>query len=189
MPKYMSTRLQNGTTSDATGNYSSSEENFVYQVPENGITAITRMIITIQDGSNDLFPDEYGGMSALTNGITVKIKDKNDNDVYYLVSNTVTGQSVGSSPEKIKTNQDWASVCYDFSRLLHSGSSADMGQFRWTFARSGSPIILEDQEKFCVTCNDNLTGLTNHFFTIQGLEAHDNGVYRDYFFHNLVGSG
>ena len=53
------------------------EENFVYQVPANGITAITRMIITIQDGSNDLFPDEYGGMSALTNGITVKIKDKN----------------------------------------------------------------------------------------------------------------
>ena len=189
MPKYMSTRLQNGTTSDAIGNYSSAEENFVYQVPENGIAAITRMIITIQDGSNDLYPDEYGGISALTNGITVKIKDKDDNDVYYLVSNTVTGQSVGSSPEKIKTNQDWAAVSYDFNRVLHAGSLADMGQFRWTFARSGSPIILEYQEKFCVTCNDDFSDLTHHFFTIQGLEAKDNGVYRDYFFHNLVGSG
>jgi len=188
MPKYLSTRLQDGTTSDASQNYSSTSTDFVYQVPENHIAAITRMIVTIEDSEVDLYSDEYGGLGALNNGITVKIMDKNDNDIYYLVSNTVTGQSIGSSPEKIKTNQDWASVCYDFNRVLQGGTDLDMGQFRWTFARSGSPIIIENQEKFCVNCNDNFSGLTNHFFTIQGLEAYDNSVYRDYFFRSLVGS-
>jgi len=188
MPKYLSTRLQDGTTSDASQNYSSTSTDFVYQVPENHIAAITRMIVTIEDSEVDLYSDEYGGLGALNNGITVKIMDKNDNDIYYLVSNTVTGQSIGSSPEKIKTNRDWASVCYDFNRVLHGGSGVDMGQFRWTFARSGSPIIIENQEKFCVNCNDDFSGLTSHFFTIQGLEAHDIPLYRDYFFRSLVGS-
>jgi len=187
MPLYLSTRLQNGTRSNANENYSSSASTFYYQVPVNRIASLTRIIVTIEDNKNDLAPDLYGGLAKLTNGLTIKITDKNDQNPYYLISNTVAGQATGTSPLPIKTNLDWSAICYDFSRILQGGSALDQAQFRWTFTRAGSPIILENEEKFCIVCNDDFSTLSQHFFTIQGLEAFDMPVYRDYFFRGLVG--
>ncbi len=185
-PIYISTELNNGSTSIGNGNYSGSSSDFVYQVPEGKIAAIARVVITITCDTT-ILPGKYGDGNALTNGIVPKILDSNDNLVRYLISNTVSS-SVGESTGYIKKNIDWSAVCYDFKIIPDSGvSAADLALFRWTFARAGTPIILSNQEKICFTLNDDFTGLSDHRFTLQGLEAPDQSVYNDLFLRELSG--
>jgi len=189
-PIYISTQLNNGVTSDVIGDYSSAPVDFIYQVPSGKIAALTRVIIRISDGSS-IDPDVYGGLTApLTNGITVSVKRSDDSVLQYLHSNTVS-DVVGAVASPIKENADWASLCYDFSIVPDSGGSKeDLALYRWTFARAGMPLILSNQEKFCVTVNDDFTGgadppLIHHTFTLQGLEAPESSHNIELFMREL----
>lgn len=184
-PIYISTPLHNGSTISAIGNYSTYSNNFIYQVPPGKIAALTRIIIYIGDDTS-LNPDVYGGTnSPLTNGIIVSILNKDDSVLQYVHSNTVSS-FVGQTAQPIKTNGDWASLCYDFNIVPDGGSSKqDIGLFRWTFARAGTALILSNEEKFCVTVRDDHTTLLTHRFTIQGLEAPESSHNIDLFLREL----
>ena len=188
-PIYISTQLNNGVTSDIIGDYSSAPVDFIYQAPSGRIAALTRVIIRMAD-STSLDPDVYaggslgGGVDVLTNGITVSVKRSDDSVIQYLHSNTVSNV-VGAAPEPIKINADWASLCYDFNIVPDTGNQQDIGLFRWTFARAGMPLILSNQEKFCITVNDNFTGIIEQTFTLQGLEAPESSHNIELFMREL----
>jgi len=184
-PTYISTELNNGVTSVATGNYSSGVEDFIYQVPEGKIAAITRVII-IMTHTSSLDPDLYAGIGELTNGIVPKILKSDDSVLQHLTSDTVAGL-VGISAKPIKTNKDWSALCYDFKIIPDSGNDPDLGLYRWTFSRAGLPLVLDNQEKLCFSLNDNFTGLSDHRFIVQGYEAPDQGSYSDLLLRGSVG--
>lgn len=146
----------NGTgTTEATGNYSVTPQSFKYTAPS-GWAEIQRIIVMIQDtGAFDI--EEYGNGVALTNGIRVFLRDSEDNVI----------QEYTSFP--IKSNGDWAGHCHDFNHF-DFGTGDEVGTIRWTFAKSGQPIIvkLDQGEYFEVLLNDDFSGLNKHRFTIQG---------------------
>jgi len=54
-------------------------------------------------------------------------------------------------------------------RALDYGSGDNFLAGRWTFRKAGEPLLLLPGNSFRVTVNDDLTGLVEHYFCIQGL--------------------
>jgi hypothetical protein len=152
-------------TIGATGDWSLSSEEFIYQVPSGKIAEIQRMIICIGDDTQ-VGTDKYGGATALTNGITIKLT-KSDGTLIQFLNNG------GLHP--IKTSADWAKLCYDFKIYdTGTGQNTDYALYRWTFSRAGMPLVLSDGDKLVVTLNDNFTPLTDHRFLVEGLQFYEN---------------
>ena len=70
----------------------------------------------------------------------------------------------------IKKNADFGRVCYD-QKISNIGAGTDIIQVRWTFARAGAPLKMEDGDKLVITFNDDFTGLTDHTFMVQGTQS------------------
>ncbi len=148
----------NGTgTKNANGNYSVSPNlNTEFYYSPTQYTEIHRLIIHITD-TTGMQTQDYGNIgSGLTNGYNFSVEDENQNEVIDLCDGTV-----------IKTNGDIGRYCYDVD-LKNWGSGDEMLQARWTFTRSGSPIVLEPSWRFTVTLSDDCSGLIEHYFMLQG---------------------
>ena len=110
----------------------------------------------VEDGGS-IDSGSYGNGIALTNGIRVYLKNSSDEVM----------QEFTAFP--IKTNAHWAAHCHDLT--VHDfGTGNGLESIRWTFSKSGQPIIVKfDQgEYFEVYLNDNFSGLVNHTFIVQG---------------------
>lgn len=119
--------------------------------------SIARMIVSYQDSVN-WSPTKYANQLALTNGIQVYVED-DDGILYYL-----------SDPDyPIKQNTNWSDLCYDFT-LFNFGQGDDVCSVRWTFARSGRPVMLDGKsnQRLVVMVNDDLSLLTTHKCKVQG---------------------
>lgn len=166
--QYLDTTGDGSGTILATGDYSSTSDDFIYQVPSSKIAILQRLIITIGDGSNPR-PDRYGQNLIITNGMNIKLTESDDTLITYLGH---------SNAHPIITNANWASLCYDMS--FHTvGSGDNYVMFRWTFSKAGMPLILSDGDKLVITLNDDFTGLTDHRFMVQGLENGDTKAERN----------
>lgn len=120
---------------------------------------IARMIVSYQDGTGGL-GNEYGNLNAaLTNGILVQVRARD--------GSTVRKDLLDGIP--VKQNADWARYCYDFQIFKFSGAD-DIFAARWTFAKSGEPLILEPGQRLSMIIQDDLTNLTDHYALIQGVE-------------------
>jgi hypothetical protein len=158
------TEAAGGTLYLGTGNYSSPVD-FAYQTGTGEISVIHRLIVSIGD-STTIKTDCYGGGSALSNGITVKVEKEDGTTVVDLNDGNLV---------PIKTTADWAKLCYDLNIFdTGAGQNTDYALIRWTFSRAGMPIILYDRDKLVITLNDNFTGLTDHTFKIQGYKFSEN---------------
>ncbi len=123
---------------------------------------IERMLIFIEDvGAPKI--SEYGSATALGNGLTLDVR---------------RGGAGGSSildltdGARIKSNGDWAHHCYDIS-LTQPGSGNGVVPVRWTFGKSGQPLVLDGAkaEKLVLENNDQLNVLISHTAIIQGYET------------------
>ena len=151
----MSTNGDGTGTTNAIGDYSAGTD--FYITP--GSTqryAIFRMLVFIED-TQALSADEYGNLAALANGVRVVLRDKNDAEIIDLTAGVT-----------IKNNAQWAQVCHD-SKQSDYGSGNNFVSVRWTFAKAGSPIFVQEHEKLVVELSDNFTGLVTHTFIVQGL--------------------
>ena len=158
-PIYKFLTLDNdGSTIEATGNYALAAESFYIQPPAGEIWRINRMIIYLQDNGN-LGQDGYGSGSALTNGISVQ--HSTDNGLTILTDLT--------DSQTIKINPHWSRVNYDVNIYNYTGGDGTLGS-RWTFANNGYPIRLvgDNNDRFQVIVNDDLSGLLAHSFFIGG---------------------
>ncbi|MGI9489088.1 MAG: hypothetical protein ACR2RF_25025 [Geminicoccaceae bacterium] len=155
------------TTGDGTGTKnanvdgSSTAVTFRYNPGSGDRTEIARMIVHIEDAA-PFSADEYGNLgAALTNGVLVQIRKYEDNA-------TVIDLCDGLP---VKSNSQWSRMCYDMDTDSF-GAGNDHVKIRWTFAKSGSPLYIQDDEYFCIVVQDNLTGLVEHYFMIQGMVEH-----------------
>ena len=161
--RYLDTVGDGTGTKNAIGNYSASEEIFFIQPPANQIFRIVRMIILIGGKASQVKTDHYGSLSALTNGVVVRVQN----------NGTVIDLTDGIP---IKTNSAWGGLCYD-SEIYSSTSNTDTyNRVRWTFERAGYPIRLDGSlnQRLEVVLNDDFThaggtdALTSHYFMVQG---------------------
>lgn len=154
----LATLNNDGTTESAIGNYSVTPASFQIVAPPGEEIVIERMILSIVDGSISN-AENYGGLGApLTNGIVISIKD-------------LSGTIETLTPYPILTNGDWAACCHDLSNHTSvGGGSRDVITVRWTFTRSGQPLVLRaaEGEYIEVLLNDDFTGLIKHRFFFQG---------------------
>ncbi len=124
------------------------------------ILSIERMLVEVED-TNGMTAAEYGNLgAALTNGITVQIIASDGSTV---ISDLTQGVP-------IKTNAAWRRYCFDVAVDAWGGAAPvnDVLSVRWTFAKSGVPLILKAGQRLQVNLHDTLTGLIAHYFGIQG---------------------
>lgn len=143
-------------TKDAAVNGSSTAVTYKYQPPNGVIAVIARMLVHYGD---TLAPsaDDYGNITALTNGLLVQVRNVVDDSV---VTDLLDG-------EPIKKNSDWSRFCYDLG-LDDFGAGDNFLKVRWTFSKSGQPLEIHDAQYLCAVIQDDLTGLVEHHFMIQG---------------------
>jgi len=150
-----------GTNQSANRNGSVTAVPF-YAGPRTGVWEINRMLILIEDNAV-IAADDYGGVSVLTNGVSIDVKEGGSGGT--VLQDMTDGFT-------IKSNVHWAGLCYDMTEHTF-GSGNNFIVVRWSFSRSGQPIILNSNrnENLVVTVNDDLTGLVEHNFLIQGRAA------------------
>ncbi len=144
-------------TTNANGNYSSTQGIFRIAPPASTIYRVSRMLIGIEDSSG-MTANEYGNLgSSLTNGIQVRIHDG---------TSTIVDMTDGAP---VTTNAEWGFHCYDVDLKTWGGGNEFMC-VRWTFTKTGQFIRLDGDanEELQVLFDDNLTGLINHSFIVHG---------------------
>jgi hypothetical protein len=153
--RFLDTNGDGSGTKQAIGNYAGGEE-FYIQPPAGQVYILARMMVQIRD-AGPISADNYGGLAALTNGVSVDVKDASGS-----LLDLVDGLPV-------KTNAEWGAHCYDSEPDTY-GSGNDYVSVRWTFEKGKHVIILRGDfaERFAVTLNDNLTGLVAHTFKVHG---------------------
>jgi hypothetical protein len=142
-----------------TGDYSLSETHFKVQPAQDEIIEVARLIIIIGDAS--VAAERYGGITGgLTNGIEFSWRD---------VDGTVTDMLGG---QKVKSNLNWARYCYDVENK-DFGVGEEYITVRWTFSKSGEPIVLHgyQADRLVLSFNDDFTPLERHTFLFQGLKT------------------
>ena len=146
---------------DGTGDYNligdySTPANFDV-VPASGkIFVVTRVMITVED-SGTFNGEGYGVLAALTNGVVVTLRD-------------ASGVVATLTPDPVKRNLDWGTLCYDIS--FTDGFASNQALLaRWTFAKEKRSGLILDQRKglfIRVALSDDLQGLINHKFLFKG---------------------
>jgi|TARA_R110002020_G_scaffold85742_3_gene211404 hypothetical protein len=155
LTRYLDTNGDGTGTKNATGDYSGGA-NFFIQPPAGEVYTLHRMIISISDAS--LRADHYGGLgSALSNGIAVTLQNS-------------TGMLSLVDGLPIKLNSDWNHLAHDRQRDAYGSATVENLSIRWSFDKFGGALVLNGDraDKLIVEFSDDLTGLVNHLFMVQG---------------------
>jgi hypothetical protein len=153
---------------DASSDYSSSAADFFIEAPANGQDryVLHRIIVYLRDtGSIDAAG--FGAGSALTNGILLRVIDGNASPETVLLDLT------DGAP--IRINGHWSRHCYD-TQVATWGTGDEILSARWTFAKAGSPLVLEPGHKLVATMRDNLSVLVEFTLAVQGFTTKNTTV-------------
>lgn len=123
------------------------------------IMRLTRMIILIRDSKAGFTTDAYGALGTLGVGIEARVQNN---------TSTLIDLTDGVP---IQTNGNWGKFCYDAEVYpADQGNTDTYLRVRWTFEKAGYPIRLigDNNERLEVLIQDNLTGLVEHYFHVQG---------------------
>jgi hypothetical protein len=154
--RHLDTNGDGTGTKEMTGNYALSPEEFFFEA--DNVTFLYRMIVQYQDAGN-IIARQYGAGIVLANGIDMEVRDRDDNVLIDLLDGIpITG------------NDDWAHVCYDLTIGSALGSEK-LFAARWTFAKSGCPIVLKPGEKLVARFNDDFSGLISQTYMVQGYKV------------------
>lgn len=154
--QYLDSNGDGSGTINLVGNYASAAAEFYYTNP-NHTVQIERMIVMVEDTGN-MSGDYYGSTaSALTNGIKLQVRDNNGN----ILTDIMAGAP-------ILTNNDWQGKCHDLILPIWAAAGNKNYSVRWTFSKSGKPIVLAPDWRLSLILNDDLTGLVKHRYQVQG---------------------
>lgn len=146
--------------------YSSDRCDFIIQPPADEVWEIHRLIFSIGD-NGVISSEDYGGISnGLTNGIEIR---SYTNGVEFNLTND----------QPVLENAHWGKFMYDIS-IVDWGSGFDYVQGRWTFANSGTVILLNGSmnDSIRVIIQDDLSSLHEHNFLFQGHVLNQNATQR-----------
>lgn len=158
-PTYLSRHLRDSLGNDnVNGDYSGAGLEKFYIAPGPGeIYRIARMLVIVEDTA--IVANYYGNIiGGLTNGIKLRVEDS----LGTVLNDLMDGGAVNSSAE-------WAEYCFD-AEVKAWGPGNEFLTVRWTFTRAGVYIRLsgDNDERLVITVNDDLTGLVDHEFIVQG---------------------
>lgn len=131
---------------------------FKIQPPAGRHFILHRLLVYIECSRVGFSADTYGNVAKLANGVLVRIHNANDDAV---VTDLTDGIGVDH-------NSHWRSLCFDSEPDEYGNGDRAVG-VRWTFSKSGQPLSLLDHEYFAVTIQDDLTGLDEQLFMVQGM--------------------
>ena len=159
--QFLATTGKGATTghSNAVGDYSTatgtSGESFILAPSTAEVYRVERMIIHIQD-TGAFAAEEYGNLTALTNGVQVRIA-------------TDTGTVYDYTGVTVKSNAQWARQCYD-TRVDTWSVGDEFLTSRWTFSKAGYPLRIDGAagQRLEVYLQDSCTGLVAHNFYVNG---------------------
>ena len=156
--RYLDTNGDGTGTKSAIGDYSGAPEEFFIQPPTDDVFALSMLLPSIGDagkfGSSD-----YGAMSMLTNGILVQKTDSVGN-----VLEDLTDQV------PIRCNGHWLANAGHATRDEDPAAADNWATVSWSLG-GRLPLVLRHEERFVVKLNDNFSGLTAHWFKIEGVIA------------------
>ena len=119
---------------------------------------IWRLLVFVRD-TLAFSAEDYGNINGpLTNGISICTVDA-DGEIMVDLCDGV----------EVVSNADWSRLNYDVAPL-DFGSGDNYLVVRWSFNKMGEPLHLKNGESLVITVNDDLTGLVEHRFGIQGVE-------------------
>jgi hypothetical protein len=156
--RHLDTDGDGGGTKNANGNYASVAEEFYIQPPAGQAYVINRMLVHIEDAGN-FTANIYGAGSLLTNGVNVSVRQSGGQEIVDLLDGV-----------PVVDNAHWGGVSYD-TDYVSFGAGNNSFNVRWTFAKSGVPIVLQNQEKLVVNLRDDFSGLVEHYFLVQGFKT------------------
>lgn len=111
---------------------------------------IEQLTIFIEDGTN--LAATYGGLTALTTGTSVDVKDS--------ANAVLKNLSAGT----IKRNTDFEAAGFDVTYSQHgSGNENIVAQLNFK-----EPLRLAEDQYICVTINDAMAGLVTQTFHVKG---------------------
>jgi hypothetical protein len=153
---------------DASANYAITPADFILQCPAAGQDryVLHRLIAYIRD-TGAIDATGFGNGAALTNGILLRVIDGNTSPEAVLLDLT--------DGEPIKQNGHWSRHCYDVQAQTW-GTGDEFLSARWTFAKAGSPLVLEPGHKLVATMQDDLSGLNEFTLTVQGFTTKNTTV-------------
>jgi len=159
--RFLDTVGDGSGTKNATGDYSSGQEEFLIAPAAGEVFVLEQMTISIYD-QGSLAPNTYYVGNGLTNGIQVKVKDAGADllDLTDLVA--------------VKTISDWSNLgARLFEHKNWSSAPTDHVSILWDFAERGYPIVLDGDagQYLAVELDDDLSGLLEHYFFVQGYKA------------------
>ena len=150
-------------TENAIGNYTDGgvsplgATEFKVTAGNNEHISISRMIVSVVDGAITN-ADSYAGAGTLSNGVRVYVTDVLGTILYQLTDPDHAITTVGA----------WAHYCHDLTIWAGLAGGDDHATVRWTFARSGVPVMLEPGWSLNILCQDSFAALTTHRFLVQG---------------------
>ena len=155
--RYLDTNGDGTGDKEMVGNYALSPEEFSIGCVGR-IHVIHRIMVHYTDIGN-ILSNTYGCGITLTNGIEIECRDNDDSVLIDLLDGI-----------PITDNDGWLHICYDFHALATLGNTKSFAA-RWTFAKSGSPLVLHSGQKLVARLNDDFTGLLEHSMFVQGYHA------------------
>ena len=155
--------LSNGVT---TSIIAAAGDDWEYEVPSDKVVFIRRSNIVIQD--KGVAPAIFGGVGLLANGCLVRAYDTNGTTVLKNWTADFT----------IKKNSDFAFLAGSDTPMLTAAATDDIVEVRWTHINGGGHILLDEGQIFRLTTQDDLSGLTDFRWNLQG-KIFDKGVFTD----------
>jgi len=147
-------------TRDAIGDYSTATD-FYVAPPAGTHYHIQRLICHIED-TGPIAVDKFGALTALTNGILVRV----------MRGAEVLADVLNNDP--ITHNGSFGHTTYDWG-LTSFGSGVEVVSAKWDFLTTGSRVALNGNlgDKLVITMQDNLTGLVGHQWMVHGTQYTD----------------
>jgi hypothetical protein len=151
----VSSHVTNGATENLNGDYSGVAivAKFTATVP----IVVTSILINIVD-TKGFEPNQYGSMTALTNGVSIKLFNSSDSVIQVITI------------DEAKDNSDWMSFG-DGTTLLGSNVNQCLSTHLHIGEIYGRCLHMNIGDYIGVTLNDNFTGLINHEFYIAGYKV------------------
>lgn len=148
--------LKNGASRDMVVDGSSTPVKFKYTVPVGKYAEIERINIVIEDGSID--PVQFGGLSALNNGVEIGAYDSGD---------VLARDFCGGFP--IKSNADWGALAgIDNTPYYGVGAALDSLNIRFSLYKGNEALRLDAGEYLQFTINDAMSGIDKFVSMLQG---------------------
>lgn len=144
---------ESGGSEEMAVNGSVTPETFQVVAPNDGIEAV-RINFLIADANIRIY-DFFGGIAALTNGITIKAMDGATELFDFIAGRT------------IKRNAHFTWLAGVDTPVLDAVGD-DVLPVRWTIEKSGESFRLQGGQSIDITISDDLTGLTSFTAMLQG---------------------